>query len=699
MNGAILATATLWSYGLVAVAYLVLAALIVSGSDGRPRGILLLFAALATVFWALTCVAAAHNTNVGTGLVANTLDAFRYAFWCAFLGNLLVPSAGSGITRRREPIALLAISLLVASVVLGEGSPIGPALGFDDQRGEFAVRVALAVFGLMLVVQLYRHVHAKMRWVVKPLCLALASIFGFDLFLFVDALLFGRINADIWIARAIASFFVVPLVAATILRNRLGTIDVYVSRKVVVWSITMLATAVSLLVVAGASYIVRRTGGDWGRALQIELFFGTGLLLAVLLSSARFQSRLRVLVAKHLFPYRYDYREEWLRFTATLTTDSPVQTMQERTIEALADLVESPGGVLWVLDSNSRFRAAASLSVQRPSGETARYDRFARFLERTGWIVCVRESPRFPERYKDLTIPAWLASLPGAWLIVPLLSGTQLVGIVVLVTPRAPIEVDWEVRDVLKAAGRAAASYIAQMQMTEALLESRKFDAFNRMSAFVVHDLKNLVAQLSLLVANAARHRDNPEFQRDMLSTVEHVINRMKSLLLQLRAGATPSDPLKAVDLTKVVQRICHIKSGERSPIELDAAPGVLALGHEERLERVIGHLVQNALDATAAGGRVAVRLAQERSRAIVTIADEGVGMSAAFVSEKLYKPFQTTKSNGTGLGVYESSHYVSTLGGRIEFDSKEGAGTRVRVVLPLRRRARMYSVPIRKTA
>lgn len=699
MTGAILATVALWSYGLVAVAYLVLAALIASGSKGRTSGVLLLLAALSTFFWALTCVAVAHNTGFGTGFVSSTLDGFRCAFWCAFLGNLLVANRGSGTTWHREPVALLAISLLVASVALGEGSPVGPALGFADQRGEFAVRIALAVFGLMLVVQLYRHVQPKMRWVVKPLCLALASIFGFDFFLFVDALLFGRINADIWIARGIANFLVVPLIAAAILRNRLGTIDVYVSRKVVVWSITMLATAVSLLVVAGASYIVRRTSADWGRALQIELFFGMGLLLAVLLSSARFQSRLKVLVAKHLFPYRYDYREEWLRFTATLTTDSPVQSLQERTIVALADLVESPGGVLWVLGSDSRFRAAASLNVQRPSGETARYDRFARFLERTGWIVCMRESPCFPERYKHLTIPAWLASLPEAWLVVPLLSGTQLVGIVILVTPRAPIDVDWEVRDLLKAAGRAAASYIAQMQMTEALLESRKFDAFNRMSAFVVHDLKNLVAQLSLLVANAARHRDNPEFQRDMLSTVEHVIGRMKSLLLQLRAGATPSDPLKAVDLTKVVQRICDIKLGGRSPIELDAAPGVLALGHEERLERVIGHLVQNALDATAEGGRVAVRLAQEPSRAIVTIADEGVGMSPAFISEKLYKPFQTTKSTGTGLGVYESSQYLSTLGGRIEFDSKEGAGTRVRVVLPLRRRTRMPSVPIRQSA
>jgi putative PEP-CTERM system histidine kinase len=266
---------------------------------------------------------------------------------------------------------------------------------------------------------------------------------------------------------------------------------------------------------------------------------------------------------------------------------------------------------------------------------------------------------------------------------VPLNTGDHLVGFVVLASPRTPIEVDWEVRDLLKAAGRAAAVYLAQLRATEALLEARKFDAFNRMSAFVVHDLKNLVAQLSLMLRNAERHRDNPEFQRDMLDTVANVVTRMNNLMLQLRMGTTPVENARPLDLEPIVRRVCAAKASRPGAIDLALAPGITALGHEERLEHVIGHLVQNALDATAAGGSVRVATAREDRFASVEVADTGAGMSPEFVRDRLFKPFETTKTAGMGIGVYESQQYVTGLGGRILVDSREGTGTRVRVLLP----------------
>src|SRR5256885_11798704 len=159
------------------------------------------------------------------------------------------------------------------------------------------------------------------------------------------------------------------------------------------------------------------------------------------------------------------------------------------------------------------------------------------------------------------------------WIIIPLVTGTELIGFVVLGAARAKIEVNWEVRDLLKTASRQAASYLGEIRASEALLEARKFDAFNRMSAFVVHDLKNLVAQLSLMLKNAERHRDNPEFQRDMLTTVEHVVGRMNALMLQLRAGTTPVEKPRQVELEPLVRRVCASKSGPRSAIGLDLAP------------------------------------------------------------------------------------------------------------------------------
>ena len=252
------------------------------------------------------------------------------------------------------------------------------------------------------------------------------------------------------------------------------------------------------------------------------------------------------------------------------------------------------------------------------------------------------------------------------------------------------MDVNWEVNDLLKAAGRQAASFLGHMQATEALLESRKFDAFNRMSAFVVHDLRNIVAKLSLMVRNAERHRDNPEFEQDMLMTVECTVDAMNQLMSQLRDGSPPANATNGVDLPEVIRRVQRSKAGQEPNPEIQLEEGLVTRGHDERLERVIGHIVQNAIDATDRGGRVWIRLQRNGEQAMVEVGDTGHGMSAEFVRERLFKPFQTTKSSGMGIGAYESYQYVQELGGRVLVDSSPNDGTRVRLLLPLCESARV---------
>jgi putative PEP-CTERM system histidine kinase len=414
--------------------------------------------------------------------------------------------------------------------------------------------------------------------------------------------------------------------------------------------------------------------------LQIALVFAALLLLALVVFSGQFRSRLRVFVSKHFFSYRFDYREEWLRFTRALSARGAQLGVQELCIKALGDLVESSAGVLWMREGDA-FRQVARWNLPEVRETEPAEGALATFLARKEWVVDLRECAAAPERCEGLVLPAWLGSLPEAWLIVPLANGAELIGFVVLAQPRATIKVDWEVRDLLRTAGRQAAGYLAQMRATEQLLEARKFDAFNRMSAFVVHDLKNLVAQLSLLLKNAERHRDNPEFQQDILETVEHVTRRMQGIMLQLRTGTTPVEGPKPVALAALVRSIQRTKGAPRVGVE--AVSDVYALGHEDRLERVIGHLVQNALDATSEKGKVTVRVLRDGSSAVVEVADDGVGMTPEFVRDRLFKPFQTTKPHGMGIGVYESFQYVTGLGGRILVDSKPNAGTKVSVSLP----------------
>jgi putative PEP-CTERM system histidine kinase len=698
------ATAAVWSYGLAAAAYVVFAFRLALGWRHSTRALLLMAATLTTVLWAVSGAAVARWPLSAAWPAAIAFDSLRYGIWFVFLGMLL-----GGARRADDPvkralpvprwIVVIAAAALVASLFLTGGEPFAITLDIERRTATFGVHLALAIAGLILIEQLIRRAHPQARWAIKPLCVGLGGVFAFDLFFYADAMLFGVLDKDIWVARAIANALIIPFLAVATARNTGWTIEMHVSRRAVFHSTALLVSGVFLLVVASAGYFVRYFGGDWGHALQIELSFAALLAVVLMVSSGSFRAKLKVFVSKHFFSFRYDYREEWLRFTRTLSTENAPQGLQESAIQALADLVESPGGVLWLREEDEAFHPAARWNMGAVDAVEPDEGPLATFLERTAWVIDLGEHASEPSSYAGLTLPAWMPAIPSAWLVVPLLSGADLIGFVILATPRAAIELNWELRDLLKTASRQAASYLGHVRAAEALLEARKFDAFNRMSAFVVHDLKNLVAQLSLMLRNAERHRDNPDFQRDMLSTVQNVVEHMNKLLLQLRAGTTPVDSPSLVDLESVVRKVAGTKSGGGAAIRLDLAPAVCTLGHEDRLKHVIGHLVQNAQDATADRGEVSVRLFRDGNMAVVEIVDTGVGMSPEFIRDRLFKPFETTKAAGMGIGVYESSHYVTALGGQIKVDSTPNVGTQVRILLPLANAASAPAGSMREVA
>ena len=680
-----------WSFGVALAGYTAFVARVLLGWRGSLRARLLLAALVATAAWALLCLFVVPTQSQAALFASNIADATRYAAWFAFLASLLreAPVAVDAAPVRARSMlplgATVAVGIaLVAGVLLSEGTPFSGSSWLQDARAGYLLRLCIAVAGLMLIEHVVRRVVPQMRWGIRPLAIALAGVFGLDLYLYADALLFGRLDPVIWIARGFANALVIPFLAVATARNTGWTVDLHLSRRAVFHSSALLVSGSFLLAIAAAGYFVRYFGGDWGRALQIELLFGAVLFAALAATSGRFRSRLKVFVSKHFFSYRYDYREEWLKFTRTLSMEGSTQSVQERVIVALADLVESPGGALWSRGESRGYVQAARWNLPPAGGVEPEDGALATFLVRTGWVVALAEVRDHPSRYEGLALPQWLADLPSAWIVVPLLSGTDLLGMVVLTTPRTPIELDWEVRDLLKTASRQAASFLGQIRAAEALLEARKFDAFNRMSAFVVHDLKNLVSQLSLMLKNAQRHSDNPEFQADMLATVEHVVDRMNGLMLQLRVGATPVDNPRPVDLEAVVRRVCAAKTGPQTSVVLEVAAAVTAIGHEDRLEHVIGHLIQNAIDASSPPRQVRVRLGRDAGRAVLEVRDRGVGMTPEFVRERLFKPFQTTKATGMGIGVYESSQYVTGLDGSIAVESEPGVGTVVFLRLPL---------------
>ena len=613
-------------------------------------------------------------------LPAEVLEVVRSAVWFAFLMVLL------GYSRKAvRPLRLVAVWLAAyCAIVLSATLYSGLVLATGPDMFDILARLVLAVIGMVLVEQLYRNVHPQQRWGIKFLCLGLGGMFACDFYLYSEALLFRRVNEDIWAARGVINALVVPLLAVATSRNPRWSLDIFVSRRFLFHSTAIVGAAVYLLVMAAAGYYIRHFGGSWGAVLQVTFFFAALQLLLLILFSGTLRARLKVFVSKNFFSYHYDYREEWLRFTRALSEGEPGVQLRESSIQAIAELVDSPGGALWLSQDLGAFEQVAHWNMPRASGVEQPDSSLCQFLEKRQWVINLEECQAKRELYDGLEIPDWLRSIPRAWLVVPLILHERLLGFVVLARSKGKINLNWEVNDLLKTAGRQAASYLAQLEAAKALLVARQFESFNRMSAFVVHDLKNLTSQLSLLLSNSDKHRHKPEFQEDMIQTVSHSVDKMKRLLFQLRGGYTLQPPAP-VALDDLLRQLVAAKSVLKPVPRLEADGGAVSvLAHRARLERVIGHLIQNAIEATPPEGQVVVQLLRQDASAIIAIADTGCGMSEQFMRYRLFKPFESTKAAGMGIGTYEARQYVRELGGRIEVESREAQGSIFRVVLPL---------------
>lgn len=685
MSDSWLTMPSVWSYALAALAFSWLALrLIVRWQPGGKPAILLGFA-VATTLAAIAAIAFTVFPSLGMWLLAHWLDVLRIgttlAFLLAFLG---VRDTARGAQRGGKGWALLVslgIVLVILQLIVVMKPPGIPDLGKPIHQFGFGLALATSIFGLVLVEQCYRRTPAASRWHVRPLLLGMAGLLAFDLVLYSDALLFRTLDIDLWAARGVAQAVTVPLLILTLKRARDWSFELSVSRGVLVGSTALAAIGAYLLLIAVAGLLLREFGGSWGRALESALVFAALLLLAMVGLSATFRAKVRVMVAKNFFTYRYNYREEWLRFTNTLTSGAAGQSWVA-CIQALGDLVESPGGGLWLRENEGSYRQVERSGLAMIETALEDSDTLPAFLNGTGWVLEISDVIAHAGKYEGLVLSPLIAGIREAWLIVPLRTATDLVGFVVLAAPRIKIDIDWEVRDLLKTAGRQAGSYLAYAQATEALLEARKFDAFHRMSTFVVHDLKNLIAQLQLLLSNVERHYDNPEFQRDMLKTIEHVVGRMHQLTLQLRPEASGREQAQPIDIGSVVRKVQTLRLWGSGGLQVVSSEGILAWAHEDLLERVVAHWVQNAFDASGASPDVKIRVSREPGEVVVEVSDRGSGMTAEFVRDRLFKPFQTTKETGMGIGAFESQQYVNRIGGRIEVESEPGAGTRVRICL-----------------
>jgi putative PEP-CTERM system histidine kinase len=299
------------------------------------------------------------------------------------------------------------------------------------------------------------------------------------------------------------------------------------------------------------------------------------------------------------------------------------------------------------------------------------------------------------ERERTPVVPQWLLDEPAAWVGVPLLHHQRPIGLVVLAAPEFRRQLDWEDFDLLKTAGIQAASSLAEALGQEALNHAQRFEEFNRRFAFILHDIKNLVSQLSLLARNAERHADNPEFRADMVATLRSSVGKMNDLLARLSPhSATRVQRVDSQILRPILTAAIAAKRRDRE-VQLLGDANVEALVDPVALEQAVGHLLQNALDASS-GEAVTVRVDRHPSGVTIAIADKGIGMDGDFVRNRLFEPFASTKPGGFGIGAFEARSLVAAMGGRLSVDSRPGRGTTFTILLPA---PEALAEPIRKSA
>ncbi|MDO8860438.1 PEP-CTERM system histidine kinase PrsK [Haliea sp. E1-2-M8] len=651
----------------------------------KPLGNALVLACTATALWAAI---------IGLGTLAayppvklmHLSELLRNISWLNFLALLLALQADgtTGTIRGRpwRPLFLAGATLALVLVLLPLLPQVLPSWLAASYALVVLVWLVLALAGLLLIEQLYRNAAPEERWALKFLCLGLGAIFTWDFFMYSEALLFRQLNPDLLQARGLVNAVVAPLLGVAFARYGSWRVQLQVSRQAVFHTVTLMGAGMYLLGMAAIGYFLKYMGGTWGTVLQLSFLVAAGTLLASLLFSGRLRALLRVQLSKHFFSYRYDYREEWLKFTRALAGLSG--DVAEGIIHTMAPLANSPAGLIWGGSEGQPLRLLAHWGMPVPEGAAEGLGNLPAWLQRTDWVIDLAEWRHTPDLYTDLELPEWLGNNPSLWLIIPLTFRDRLEGVLMLKQSKLKHSINWEDRDLLKTAGRQAASHLAQHLASQALVEARQFDAFNRLSAYVVHDLKNILAQQSLIVSNAARHRNNPAFIDDMINTVENSVARMQRLMEQMRSGVR-SAAAGQVALAPLLQQVVAARDETRPVPQLELVEDARVEADSERLATVFNHLIQNAQEATPVDGRVTVNLNIDRHQAIVAIADTGRGMDADFLRQRLFRPFESTKGlTGMGIGAFESREYIRQLGGDISVESTPGAGSVFRVKLPL---------------
>jgi putative PEP-CTERM system histidine kinase len=657
-------------YVISAIGYTFLLLLLLTVRKSGVAKYLLILATGATCLWSTTPFLFAPLA-VDKLILFDNIKSF---FWLLFLASCLKDNFTNIIEVLNRKQTWLILTLPISAILL-------PYLGIEKESWRFILQTVIALQVLVLLEVIYRQA-GDSRWALKPLIIYLAVINVFEFVTFANALMVDQINVNYITARGYVYSALIPLLVLAIRRVKNWGLEIYISRDIVMHSTLLMVAGIYLFVMAMLGYAVKYFGGQWGFAIQVVLIVLSFSLLMSLFLSLNFRTRIKVFITKHFFANQFDYRHEWLKLTDCLNTNESDGDAYATALRGVIQAIDYQTGCL-IQSQNGELRVLAN--IDKPTlndDEQTVLLQFSAFFNSKNWIIDIEELRTQPYMYKGLKVNHCLLNSVSFQLVSPIFKEEKFWGMAVMQgSDSTRKKLNWELRDYLTAVNAQISNFLFHHQAAQELAENAQFAAFTRMSAFIVHDLKNVAAQIALILSNAEQHKDNPEFIDDTFETLHHTKVRMDKMLDHLTQKNTSQDGFDSlVTISECVNNVVEQRCASYLPkpcvVVISETPVVL---DKDKLSNVIYHLVSNAQQATSDDGKVdiEIELSADDKYMLIDITDTGSGMSENFIRTRLFKPFDTTKGNaGMGIGAFDAKTYLERIGGQILVQSKQQQGT-----------------------
>jgi len=572
-----------------------------------------------------------------------------------------------------SPLFLILIIIVDSEKIIFSPDFAEEKILFLGQLG-FFFYIGIMVYLTLALVMLERTLMSlpvHERWSVKFEIIGVGVLLASSLIFYSQSLLYRSLDMNLLLTRSLALLVAVGLIIFSRIKRGGGS-PIAVSRGVAFQSVVVLALSLYLMGLGLLGEGMRYLDVSFQKNFFIVIGMLSGLAVLVIFLSENLRRKINVFLQKNFFRNKYDYRRQWLEFTRRISGTASYEQLQQMILTFFCETFGFVGATLYLKDDTSgdyvratRFRIGADQAIFRKDNALIRY------LEKRDWIFNVVDRGDEVMAGNEAFFAEYDVSL-----MVPLRFAEKLEGFVVcgrLINSGESFT--YEDFDLLRVLARQTTSAIITRRLSEELVASRELVAMGKVSAFVMHDLKNQVSSLSLLVENAADYINDPEFQEDMLETLAGTIDKMKNLISRLKnLREKPELNLAEVDLREIAERVIRNLGRE---VELVEDGPVLVRADGEELATVLLNLLLNAFDASPENQSAVVIVGWgEVGEPCFKVSDQGCGMSIDFIENRLFRPFSTTKKKGLGIGLYQCKQIIEAHGGRIEVESELGVGT-----------------------